>query len=252
MPVPIPAPDKLAELRALVAATDRRPGRVASFGIRPVDNRLADGGLAVEALHEAAPGSTSLAADAAATLFVAGAAARFAGGTGTVLWALTRFDLYAPGLAQAGLAADRVMYAQARDDAEALALAEDGLAHGGLAAVVVEASRVGMIATRRLHLAAEKGGTPVLLLRRWRRRDSCPLSEPSAATTRWRVGSAPSPPLAVPGLGRARWSVELVRQRNGPSFSLILDACDAEGRLALPAGVADRAAAAGGAAARAA
>ena len=97
-------------------------------------------------------------------------------------------------------------------------------------------------ATRRLQLAASEGGVPVVILRRWRRADSCPLSEPSAAVTRWRIGAAPSVRLGLPGVGRACWHVELVRQRGGESFSLMLEACDGEGRLALPAAARDRAA----------
>jgi protein ImuA len=40
-------------------------------------------------------------------------------------------------------------------------------------------------------------------------------------------------PLPVPGVGRARWLVELIRCRAGESADFVLDACDAEGRLAL-------------------
>ncbi len=115
--------------------------------------------------------------DAAATLFLAAAAARFsrAGGTGQVLWALARRDLFAPGLAQAGLTPDRLIYAECRNDAEVLAVMEEGVRHGGLAAVVGEVGRAEMAATRRLQLAAEEGGTAALLLRRWRKAGADPL-----------------------------------------------------------------------------
>ena len=75
----------------------------------------------------------------------------------------------------------------------------------------------------------------MLLLRRWARSSRDPLERPSAAMTRWRVGCAPSVPLPAPGVGRGCWSVELVRQRNGNPFSIVLEACDDTGRLALPA-----------------
>src|SRR3546814_9475141 len=76
--------------------------------------------------------------EAAATLFVAGISARR---PGTVLWTLARRDLFAPGLMQAGLPPDRVLYAEARSDEEVLAVMEEGLRHGGLAAVVGEVAR---------------------------------------------------------------------------------------------------------------
>lgn len=40
--------------------------------------------------------------------------------------ATTRFDLYAPGLEQVGLGPDRVLFVEARDDKEVLAVMEDG------------------------------------------------------------------------------------------------------------------------------
>jgi hypothetical protein len=64
--------------------------------------------------------------------------------------------------------------------------------------------------------------------------------QPTAATTRWRITTLPSTPLPVPGVGRARWLVELIRCRAGDSANFELEACDAKGRLALPAELAHR------------
>jgi protein ImuA len=214
---------------------------------------LADHGLDGAGLHEVAAASASFNDDASATLFTAGIAARFAVEPGfIVLWAVTRFDLYAPGLEQIGLGPDKILYAQGRKDAEVLALAEDGLRDGSLACVIAEVKAADQTATRRLQLAASDGNTPMLLYRRHRSRDRCPLSGLSSAMTRWRIGAAPSTPLLHAGLGRPRWSVELVRQRNGNPFSLEIEACDDTGCLALPAAAPDRATAAGRAARQAA
>jgi len=238
--------DPLADLRERVAAlgAPARSGGVVSFGVEEMDQRLADKGLAVGGLHEVAASGPTLAEDAAATLFLAGIATR-AAPQAPVLWVLARFDLYAPGLEQSGLSPDRLVFAQARDDRELLAVMEDALRHGGLSAVVGEVRRVDMTASRRLQLAAADGKTPALLLRRWKKLGSCPLAEPSAAITRWRIGCAPSAALGIPGVGRPRWRVDLVRQRNGNPFTLVLESCDAQGRLGFPAPSADRAAGAG-------
>lgn len=248
-----PCADPLAALRAQLAPAQSQRGPVLAFGIEALDSRLAGKGLDGAGLHEIAGATASLNDDAAATLFAAGIAARFAAQPGfNILWALTRFDLYAPGLEQVGLGPDRILYAQGRKDAEVLAMAEDALRDGSLACVVAEVKAADQTATRRLQLAASDGRTPMLLYRRHRSRERCPLSEPSAAVTRWRIGCLGSERLPYPGVGRERWSVELVRQRNGNPFSLELEACDATGRLALPAAVADRAAASGRAASQAA
>lgn len=240
-PMPRPAAEMLDALRAELAAARATRGPALAFGVPAIDERLADRGLDAAGLHEVAAASASLNEDAAATLFLAGIAARFAEQPDfTVLWAVTAFDLYAPGLEQVGLGPEKLLYAQGRKDVEVLAMAEDALRDGSLACVIAEVKAADMTATRRLQLAASDGRTPMLLYRRHRSRERCPLSMPSSAMTRWRIGCLSSERLPCPGVGRPRWRVELVRQRNGDPFSLELEACDAKGRLALPAAIADR------------
>ncbi len=247
MHAPLPAEARLAALREQVRQIEnqrRDVGRgVLPFGIEEVDRRLAEGGLALGALHEAAAQRPALGDDCAATLFLAALAARLSQceGAGQVLWALGRRDLFAPGLAGAGLTPDRLIYAECRDDAEILAVMEEGLRHGSLAAVVGEVGRAAMASVRRLQLAAEEGGATALLLRRWRKAGEDPLAVPSSAVTRWRIGCVPASLLPFEGLGRARWRVALERQRGGVPHEWILETPDAEARLALPAATGDRA-----------
>jgi protein ImuA len=221
-----------AEVRAIECAGAAGGDSCLPFEVEALDRRLAGGGLAAAALHEVTGAASGLGDDAAATLFVAGIAARR---PGIVLWALSRPDLFAPGLALAGLGPDRILYAECSRDEDVLAVMEEGLRHGGLAAVVGEIGRVGMASTRRLQLAAEEGGTMALMLKRWRRSGEDPLGLPSAAVTRWRIAPAASSPLPVAGVGRARWRIALARQRGGEAHEWIMEACDEKGRLALPA-----------------
>jgi protein ImuA len=245
--------DALALLRESMGEVREADTAVLPFGIDALDERLAEGGLVLGGLHEVSAATPTLSDDAAATLFSVGIAARAEAGSGRrVLWALTRFDLYAPGLEQAGLNPATLLFVEVKEDKDVLAVMEDGLRHGGLAAVVGEVKRADMVATRRLQLAAMSGGTPALLARRWRKAGISPLSELSAAMTRWRIACAPSDRLPAPGVGRARWTVELARQRGGPPFTLELEACDDTGRLALPAAPRHRATAPARATARAA
>jgi protein ImuA len=104
--------DHIARLRAEVARVRVARCPALPFGLAELDERLADHGLDGAGLHEIVAASVTLGNDAAATLFAAGIAARFASRPGTlVLWALTRLDLYAPGLQQAGLSPDKILYA---------------------------------------------------------------------------------------------------------------------------------------------
>lgn len=236
---PVPTIEELREsLRAITGGVRNSP--VLPFGMPRLDDRLADRGMRLDALHEMSSRGSGWGDDAAAVLFVAGIAART---QGDVLWVVRSRDLFAPGLYQAGLAPDRVIYAEARDDAELLALLEDGLRHRGLGAVVGEAKRMQMAQARRLQLAAEGGSTVALLLRRPGRDGADPMDAPSAAVTRWRISHAPSVPVPWNGLGRACWQVECVRQRGGDRFELLVEGSDETGRLALPAQLVDRPAA---------
>jgi protein ImuA len=233
--------DALRERIATIEGRGRRTTAVLPFGLRALDSRLPGGGLSLGALHEIAGGGNGALDGAAAALFAAGIAART---KGKVLWCIVRADLFAPALAQAGLSADRVIYVEAGDDRTVLACMEEGLRHGGPSVVIAEVARLTMTASRRLQLAAEGGGGIGLALRRWRRQtEATDFGQPTAATTRWRVSVLPSTPLPVPGVGRHRWLVELIRARAGESADFELEACDDTGRLGVPADLAHRQAA---------
>ena len=89
--------------------------------------------------------------------------------------------------------------------------------------------------SRRLQLAAEGSGTIGLAIRRWRRpAEAADFGQPTASITRWRITVLPATPLPVPGVGRPRWQIELIRGRAGESADFEVAACDAKGRLALP------------------
>src|SRR3977135_1178858 len=167
MSTPIARP-AIATLRERIRRLEGTAGRrrlVLPFGLKAIDRHLPGGGLALGALHEVAGGGNGAIDGAAAALFTAGIAART---RGKVLWCLTRQDLFAPALAQAGLNSDRVIYLQGGDEKTILACFEEGLRHGGLGAVVAEVVRLPMTASRRLQLAAEESGTIGIALRRWR------------------------------------------------------------------------------------
>ncbi|MBZ9990922.1 ImuA family protein [Mesorhizobium sp. BH1-1-5] len=241
---PEPAIESLRARIEKIQGRSRRARSVLPFGIAELDTRLPGGGLALGALHEIAGGGNGAIDGAAAALFAGGVAART---RGKVLWCITRPDLFAPALAQAGLKPDRVIYVEAGDDKTILACMEEGIRHGGLGAVVGEVARLTMTASRRLQLAAEEAHTIGIALRRWRRQtEAADFGQPTAAMTRWRISVLPSTPLPVPGVGRHRWLVELIRARAGESADFELEACDGTGRLSVPADLAHRSGAAEG------
>ena len=230
----------LDELRARIARIEGVGARHGSipFGLSALDSRLPGGGIAAGALHEIA-GSPDLADDASATIFLAGILARV---EGPVFWCLRWRDLFAPALHLAGLHPDRVIHVEAGSDANVLLAMEECLRNPGLAGVVGEISRYSTTASKRLQLAAEGSGVPAFVFRRASR--AAEASEGTAAVTRWRITAAPSEDLGIPSLGRPRWRAALERSRGGNPHHWIVEGCDATGRIALPAALVDRPAAA--------
>ncbi len=239
------APSKLNALRTRIARLERRPSTlrtsVLRFGVPAIDAHLPGGGLLRGALHEVAGAGLDAEHAATAALLLAGLLGQQRGGP--VLWAVARPDLFAPGLAAAGLHPDRVVFAEAGRDV-ALVM-EEALRHSGLAAVVGEVGKLSLTTSRRLQLAAEGSGVIAFALRRMRLASDPALAEPNAAVTRWRVAPLPSPPPLphaphVPGLARARWRLDLVRCRGGAPATWTVEAPDAQGHLTLAADLCHR------------
>lgn len=232
MPLDVPAaPDvvengrqaRLADLRRVLAAAEGfgKPGAVLPFGLRVIDDALPWGGLPLAALHEI-EGAGGDAEDGAAATFLAGILARLAPAR-PVLWCVQRPDLHPPGLALAGLVAERLLLARAPNERELLWAMEEGLRSRVLAAVVGAVETLSITASRRLQLAAEASGVTGFVLHRGGRTASA-----SAAVTRWRVVAMPSAPIAgEPGIGRPRWRLELLRCRGGMPAAWEVEAGDA-------------------------
>lgn len=221
----------VAQLRTEMAQLEGRGAARATlpFGVPAIDRRLPGHGLVLGALHEVQGGGFGADHAAAATLFIAGILARL---KGPVLWCLKSRDLFAPALAAVGLQPDRIIYAETGREADILPVMEEGLRHPALAAVVGEVGKLQLTPSRRLQLAAEHSEVLALMLHRPRAAGN---GDVTAAVTRWRVTALPSAPLAVPGIGRARWRVELLRCRGAEAASWNLEACDAKGRLSVSA-----------------
>jgi len=225
----------IADLRKLIVASDADSGKqpCLPFDVPSLDEVLPGGGLPLGCLHEFADDGPRGWYAANAVSFVAGILARL---HGPVLWCLHSRDLFAPALARVGLDPGRIVFCETWKDADILPAMEDGLRSAGLAGVVGELKRLPMTASRRLQLAAETSGVTAFVIARSQNQKV----EGSAAYSRWRISSLPSKASEDDVLGRAMWRVELVRCRGAAPQCWSLEACDAEGRCALPANVPDR------------
>lgn len=210
-------PATLEELKRLARVEGMPAVSRAPLGEAGADAWLG-GGLARGRLHELHGESGDLGAllGAAAMLAV-----RAAGDGRALLWLRDQRSerrggqLHAAGLAELGVAPGRLLLATAPDAEAMLKAGADALASGAVGAAVLEAwgaCRVlDLTATRRLALAAERGGVTALLVR------VDAVAAPSAADTRWRVAAAPSRvmPARAPGPPAVRLTLE--RRRGGPA-----------------------------------
>ncbi|WP_296497857.1 protein imuA [Phenylobacterium sp.] len=216
--------NRLAALRADIRRLERVAGPVRgrlSLGDPRLDSALG-GGLPLGQWHEiggeGAEAETGAAPAAFAARLAAALLARPDQRGRSAVWILRRDDLFPPGLAGLGLPADRLVGVCARDEAEALAVAEDALASPGVGVVLAEVGAVDLTAGRRLQLACEaRGGTGLMLLRRpFGGGTAAATTGGTAAATCWRVSPAASAPgPGGLGLGAPRWRLRLVRSRGG-------------------------------------
>lgn len=210
----MPAPQALLDqMRRLAPQAGPHP-RVA-LGAEAVDTALS-GGLKLGALHEiyAASGGDA----GAATGFALALAARAARGR-PILWArqdmldVETGQIYAPGLAEMGLAPDAMVLVRGRDAEDVLKAGEDAVRCAGLGAALIAPwaapGCLDLTASRRLVLAAAASGVTAIVLRI----AAQPAS--SAAETRWRIAAAPSGLLDADAPGLPVFDATLLRQRGG-------------------------------------
>lgn len=238
-----PATVDLAALRRAVRALETGARGLAGaldLGDPALGRALPNGGIALGALHEAGP-QAHFDTPAAYAFLLALAARALSQRAGEIVWVRRRGGCdfgapYGPGLAGLGLDPRRLMLVGAGTPRDALWAAEEAARTQGLAAVIAEpgggaGAGLDLAATRRLQLAAEAGGAPVLL---WRGGGHSQALGVTAAHTRWRIAAAPSTPPdwldrlpfspAIAPPGRPVWRTELTRARGaGSARSFLLE-----------------------------
>jgi len=230
--------ETLAGLRLLLPRLeDLSVLRGAPIGLAEVDAHLPQGGLAGDALHEIAPETEG---DMAAALgFVTALIVRLPR-DGPVLWVIAPNKLadashvHGHGLNGFGLDPGRLILVETRDERQAMWAMEEALRSKVPAAVAgTMAAELDLKTSRRLHLAAEGAGLPLLLLR------SASATGSSAAATRWRIAAAEAARDRFGLFVRTRWRVKLERCRNGKPGEWLVEWDHVAYRFALAAAMAD-------------
>lgn len=202
---------KLAELRHFVARYGLPPERTPiPLGAAQVDAMLG-GGLKPGTLHEVFARGWSAGGFAAVLAILAS-------GGRPLFWVRPDYEaleygaLSPNGLAELGGDPRALVLVRTRNPADALAAAGDILACPHVGALLLELHGMprclDLVASRRLAFAAGESGATVIALR------NSADAEPSAALTRWQVGSTPSSPRDD-DWGNPLFDASLIRHRAG-------------------------------------
>jgi len=241
------APNLIAPGR--LSAPDGRtapvPAQDWGLGLAEIDRHLPLAGLAADGVHEIAPaayGDMPAALGFAAALGVR----RLEGGFDDerpLLWCRLSAGarewgrLYGHGLEALGLARQRILTVTLNQPAAILWTIEEALKSAALAGVIADVGpNLDLTAVRRLMLAANRGGTPALLL------FPAPPEGGTGGRSRWIVAAHPSAPPTFDDQapGAPVWQLRLVRCRGGRPGQWLVEWSHATHRFALAPAISGR------------
>lgn len=187
-------------------ATNSLAGRVV---LGPVLDAFPQKVFPTGAVHEYI--STSPAATAATSGFIAGILGSLMQNGGSCVWISPEKIIFPAGLRSFGIEPDRVLFIHLKKEKDICWAMEAALQVEGLAGVVSELPDLNFTVSRRLQLAVEKSGVTGFVLRHQPSK-----LHPTACMSRWQISSFASyHPDQMPGVGFACWNVELQKIRGG-------------------------------------
>lgn len=168
-------------------------------------------------------------ADAAATIaFMSLMLSRLLADKTYCAWVTMEADIFPHGLLSYGIRPDKIIFIQVKTQQEAFWALEEAVKCASLAAVIGDVSNYTFHQSRRLQLAIEESKVTSLIHVHNPR-----LLQPTTSAARWQIRAVPSHTTdELPGVGFARWQLQLQRVKNGKPGSWIV-AWGAEG-LYLP------------------
>jgi protein ImuA len=150
-------------------------------------------------------------AAAATSGFISAIAGVLAQSRKPCIWVSMHRTLFPPGVKGFGLDPDQIIFIDAARDKEALWAAEEALKCEAIGTVIAEIRELDFTQSRRLQLAVETSRATGFIHRIHPRG-----IRPTACVSRWQILPAASQTSdGLPGVGFARWQVELLKIRNG-------------------------------------
>lgn len=158
--------------------------------------------------------------DASATAgFISGLLSTVLQTTGVIAWVGAGKYIFPPALKQFGIAPDRIIFFEPIKKRDIQWTVEEVLRCEAFSAVVADWSDMSFTESRRLQLAVERTNVTGFIIRRSPR-----LLSTTACVARWKVSSLHSHAVEdLPGVGFARWQIELQKVRNGRPGNWIVE-----------------------------
>lgn len=179
------------------------------MGLGPVNAAFPDGKFPLGSIHEFIACNTENAT--AASGFIAAIVGSLMNKSGAAIWIGSQLTIFPPALKSFGIVPENIIFIDLQNQKDILWTIEEALKCDGLSAVIGELPELSFTGSRRLQLAVEKSRVTGFILRKTSRSLST-----TAAIARWNIKSLPGHvPENLPGVGFARWQVELLKVRNG-------------------------------------
>lgn len=177
--------------------------------IGPLKNAFPNKTFPVGAIHEfIAVGMEDTATTAG---FIAGILTPLMQNGGAVIWIGSVHSIFPPALKVFGIVPDKIIFINLQKETAILWAMEEALKCESLAAVIGEIKELSFTASRRLQLAVEQSRVTGFIIRNNPR-----TINTTACVTRWKITSLSSElEDGLPGVGYPRWSVDLLKVRNG-------------------------------------
>lgn len=126
------------------------------------------------------------------------------------VWVNTRNTLFPPALFQYGIRPEQIIFVDPSLRKDILWAIEEGMKCNAIAAVIGELSELSFTESRRLQLTAEQSKVTGFIHRMNPRTENT-----VTCVTRWKISQLPGEIAELPGVGFARWNVQLLKVRNG-------------------------------------
>ena len=194
-----------------------QPGATGTVGLGSLESGFPNGVFPTGAIHEFM--SSTPEESSACGALITGILASLLKVGGACVWVSYTRRVYPPALKLFGLDPERVIFVDVPKPKEVLWVTEEALKCEGVAAVICETRDLSLMESRRLQLAVEQSHATGFVLRK----DVKQVTS-SVCTARWQVKPQRSRLRSgMPGVGFPRWTVELLKVKNGSTGRWILE-----------------------------